>query len=154
PDPAAKTTVILVNGFNDLDLHTLLNVNRSFDGVFKNFLFVQAGVLDAGNFKGVDEVNRLEANLQHEGNRYVEYMRSHGCYAESIYSVGTEVVDQVMKLTAQISERFPQAVFFGGQLVFPEESFLSRWLHNYVVFALQRRYYRQGIPFLIMPIRV
>jgi hypothetical protein len=51
-------------------------------------------------------------------------------------------------------ERFPQAVFFMGQLVFPEESFLSRLFHNNVVFAVQRRLYHLGIPFIIMPVRV
>jgi hypothetical protein len=45
-------------------------------------------------------------------------------------------------------------VFFGGQLVFPQDSFITRWLHNYAVFALQRKFYQQGFPFLILPIRV
>ena len=57
-------------------------------------------------------------------------------------------------LAPKVMERFPQAVFFGGQLVFPHETFITRWLHNYAVFALQRKFYQQGFPFLILPIRV
>ena len=30
----------------------------------------------------------------------------------------------------------------------------TRLLHNYAVFALQRRFYQQGLPLLILPIRV
>ncbi len=150
----AKTAVILVNGFNGLGLHTLLNVNRLFAGVFKNFVFIHVGVLDAGNFKGVEEVAKLREHLAEEAGRYVNYMRRSGAHAESVCSVGIEVIDEVMKVSPGIRERFPQSVFFGGQLVFPEESFGARWLHNHVVFSLQRRYYHQGVPFLIMPIRV
>jgi len=154
PDYKAKTAVILVNGFNGLGLHTLLNVNRVFSGVFKNFVFIHAGVLDAGNFKGAEEVEALQARLEDDGRRYVDYMTRRGFYAEAVCSLGIEVIDEVMKVSPGVRERFPQSVFFGGQLVFPEESFGSKWLHNYVVFALQRRYYHQGLPFLIMPIRV
>jgi len=45
-------------------------------------------------------------------------------------------------------------VCFGGQVVFPNDSLLTRWLHNYTVFAIQRALYQQGVPFVIMPIRV
>jgi hypothetical protein len=58
------------------------------------------------------------------------------------------------EIAVSLLEKYPQAVFFGGQLVFPHESWVNRMLHNYVVFALQRRFYRQGFPFLILPIRV
>ena len=81
-------------------------------------------------------------------------MKRHGYYAEGFYSIGIDVVDEIAKIAPKILERFPQAVFFGGQLVFPEETFLSRWLHNYIVFAVQKRFYHQGITFVILPIRV
>ena len=65
-----------------------------------------------------------------------------------------DVVDGSGELAAKIVERYPQAVFFMGQLVFPEETLFSRLLHNNTVFAVQRRLYHQGIPFIILPIRI
>ena len=64
------------------------------------------------------------------------------------------LIDEIEKLSPMILERFPGAVFFGGQLVFPQESLLTHWLHNHTVFALQRKLYQQGVPFVILPIRV
>jgi hypothetical protein len=64
------------------------------------------------------------------------------------------VVQKASELAPQILERFPNAIFFGGQLVFRKETFYNRFLHNYAVFALQRRFYQQGLPLLILPIRV
>ena len=57
-------------------------------------------------------------------------------------------------IAPKILERFPNSVFFGGQLIFPQDSFAVRFLHNYTVFAMQKKLYREGIPFVILPIRV
>ena len=153
-DPKAKTAVLLVNGFNGLGLHTLLGIMRMFPGVFRNFIFVQVGVVDAGNFKGAAEIENCRRHAETELQRYVNYMRQHGYYAEGIAAMGTDLVAEVAELSPELFKRFPHAVFFGGQLVFPDESFVTRWLHNYAVFALQRKFYQQGFPFLILPIRV
>jgi hypothetical protein len=153
-DPDAKTAVLLVNGFNGLGLHTLFSIIRLFGDFYKNFVFVQVGVVDAGNFKGTEEVQRLETYAKTEIKKYVEYMQRHGYHAEGDYSLGIDIVDQVSEIAPKIQERFPQAVFFGGQLVFPKDTILSRWLHNYIAFSVQRRFYRLGIPFVILPIRV
>ncbi|MDB6108816.1 MAG: putative rane protein [Pedosphaera sp.] len=153
-NPKAKTAVILVNGFNGLGLHTLLGVIRLFGGTFKNFVFLQVGVLDAGNFKGSSEVQALKDKTKGDLDAYVDYMRRSGHHAEGYSSIGIDVVEEVSQLAPQTVERFPQSVFFGGQLVFPKETFMTRWLHNYAVFAVQRRLYQQGLPFLILPIRV
>lgn len=153
-DSKAKTAVVLVNGFNGLGLHTLFGILRMFPGVFKNFVFVQIGVVDAGNFKGAAEVENLKRHIEEENERYVTYMRSHGVYAEATAALGIDVVQKASELAPTILERFPNGIFFGGQLVFRQETMLTRILHNYAVFALQRRFYQQGLPLLILPIRV
>jgi len=153
-DARAKTAVILVNGFNGVGLHTLFNVTRLFGAAYKNFIFVQIGIVDAGNFKGAEQVDKLGQQVMSDLNQYVEYMKSQGYYADSYWAVGTDVVEEVTKLADQILARFPNATFFGGQLVFEEDPVFSRWLHNFTVFAVQRRFYLHGIPFIILPVRV
>ncbi len=150
----AKTAVLLVNGFNGLGLHTLFTIVRLFTPCFQNFVFVQIGIVDAGNFKGVTEMGHLRSHIDDELAKYIRYMNSQGFYAECFSSVGIDVVDEINRLAPQIKERFPQSVFFGGQLAFVRESFWSRWLHNHIVFAVQRSLHYRGIPFVILPIRV
>ena len=150
----AKTAVVLVNGFNGLGLHTLLNIHKVFPKEFKNFVFVQIGMVDAGVFKGAEQIERLKEKTAGELKRYVEYMHRHGYAAESFSAIGIDIVHEISNLTPRILERFPRSVFFGGQVVFPRDSFWTRLLHNYVVFAAQRQLYRKGVPFVIIPIRV
>ena len=153
-DPKAKTAAILVNGFNGLGLHTLFSVFRLFGSTYKNYVFVEIGSIDAGNFKGADEIEHLGSFVRNETSKYVDYMQDHGHYAEAYFSIGTDVVDEVNKLVPSIREKFPDIVFFGGQLVFTNETFMDRWLHNYTVFAVQQNLYVHGIPFVILPVKV
>jgi len=153
-DPSGKTAVILVNGYNGLGIHTLLGIHKLFTGEFRNFIFVQVGMVDAGVFKGLEEMEALKTHIQADLDRYVNFVRARGLYAEGVSSVGVDVVEEVVKLTPEIRQRFPKAIFFGGQLVFPNETFFTRLLHNHIVFAVQRQLYRQGVAFVIMPIRL
>lgn len=153
-DANAQTAVVMVNGFNGLGLHTLMGVIRSFGIGFKNFVFLQVGVVDAGNFKGVEAVEELRQSVGRDLEKYVGFMHGHGYYAEAVPCFGTDVVEEVDKVCDGLAKRLPGVVFFGGQLVFPRENFLTRWLHNYTVFAIQRRLYHKGRSCVILPIRV
>jgi amino acid transporter len=149
-----RTAVFLVNGFNGLGLHTLLAVIRMFPRVYQNFVFVQVGVVDAGNFKGAAEMENLREHSRREVERYAAYMRQRGFYAESVSGLGTDIVAEAAHLCEDVAVRFPNAQFFAGQLVFKDDSLLTRWLHNHTVFELQRRLYQFGRPMLILPIQV
>ncbi len=153
-NPGARTAVFLVNGFNGLGLHTLLAVVRMFPKIYQNFVFLQVGVLDAGSFKGAAELENLRQHSRREVERYVAYMRQQGFYAEAHFGLGTDVVDEAAKLCETVAQRFSSAQFFAGQLVFKDQSMLTRWLHNSTVFELQRRLYQHGWPMLILPIQV
>src|SRR5574341_1334664 len=101
-DPKDKTAILLVNGFNGLGLHTLFGIIRIFGGTFKNFVFVQVGIVDAGNFKGADEVAHMKAQVKKDLDRYVHYMRCHGYYAAGYSSFGTDVVDEIARNSPEI----------------------------------------------------
>ena len=153
-DPLAKTAVVFVNGFNGLGIHTTLAIQRTFPGVFKNYIFVEIGVVDAGNFKGATEINHLENTVARETQRYSDYMNSHGIHAESVHEIGTDIVDTARELGERLAQKFPNIMFFGGQLVFEDETYFTRILHNFAVFGLQRAFFTYGLPFFVLPVRV
>jgi amino acid transporter len=153
-DPKGRTAVILVNGFNGLGLHTLFNINRLFGGVFKNFIFLQVGVIDAGNFKGAAEIEHLRSFSEEQTSKYIDLVERNGYYGEAHTSITTDVIEDIVKNAQGIVEKYPQAVFFGGQLVFQRDIWFAKWLHNNIIFAVQRRFYYQGIPIVILPIRL
>jgi amino acid transporter len=153
-DPQSKTAVLFVNGFNGLGIHSLLTILRLFGNEFKNFLFVEVGIIDAGMYKDIREIDHLKQMVQTDVSQYVRFMNAQGRHAECLSYMGLEVLAEIEKRLPEILNHCPNAVFFGGQLVFKKESLVSRWLHNYTVFALQRLLYHQGIPFVVLPIRM
>lgn len=154
PNPNARTAILLVNGYNGLGLHTALHVPRMFGDTFRNFVFVQVGNVDAGNFKGADELEALREHTIAETARYVAWARAHGYGATAFTSIGHDIVGEAMKLAENAREKFPNSVFFAGQLLFAHETRLTRLLHNHTAFALQRRFFLANFPFVVLPIRV
>jgi amino acid transporter len=152
--PQTRTAVVLVSGFNGLGLHTLLAIHRRFPGEFENYVFVCVGAVDAGVYRGPREMEELKDRLSEDMGGYVRLMRRRGYQAEAVTGLGTDVVQGLAELCQGVAERYPWSVFFAGQIVFPKESFWTRILHNQVVFAVQRRLHRLGLPFAVLPVAV
>jgi amino acid transporter len=153
-DSKARTAVVLVNGYNGLGLHTVLHVPRMFGDTFRNFVFIEVGAVDAGNFKGAADIEALRAHTAEEAGRYVSWARARGYGATSLTSISTDVMGEVMRLAHQAAQQFPNRVFFAGQLLFTRETRLTRWLHNHTALVLQRRFLLANLPFVVLPIRV
>jgi amino acid transporter len=149
-----RTAIVLVNGFNGLGLHTFLGIPRLFPDTFGHFIFIQVGALDAGSFKGAEELERLKSETAAGVKRYVEFAQRHGFTAEAVTDVGHDIVGKIAELSENLLKQHPNAVLFGGQLAFTDETRWTRWLHNYAVFALQRLFCRRGVAFVIVPARV
>jgi len=149
-----RTAIVLVNGFNGLGLHTFLGIPKLFPDTFGHFIFVQIGALDAGSFKGTEELERLKTETTASVKRYVEFAQQHGFTAAGVTDVGHDIVGKIAELSEDLLKQHPNAVLFGGQLTFSDDTRWTRWLHNYAVFALQRLFCRRGVPFVIVPARV
>jgi len=154
PRRDAPTAVIMVSGYNGLGMHVFFTVVRSFPGTFRNFVFISAGVIDSSTFKGAAEVENLGTDLRAQLSNYVEFVRGHGYYADARSEVGTDVIEIISHLAEGAAADFPNAVFFAGQLVFQEENFFNRLLHNQTAFLAQKKLVFHGFPMIVMPVRV
>ncbi|HEY3489399.1 MAG TPA: APC family permease [Candidatus Deferrimicrobiaceae bacterium] len=150
----APTAVVLVSGYNGLGMHVFFSIVRSFPGTFKNYVFISAGVVDSTVFKGVEEIDNLVSSVRADLAKYEAFVHAHGYYAETRYQVGTDVVEVVTKIAREVAADFPNSVFFSGQLLFQDENFFTRLLHNQTSFMVQKRFVFEGLPMIIMPVRV
>ena len=149
----APTAAILVSGYNGMGMHVFFSVARSFPGLFRNFVFLSAGVVDSSRFKGAAEVTNLGEDLAAQLGRYVSFVRASGYFAEVRQEVGTDAIEIIDRLAAAVVRDFPNTTFFAGKLVFREATFFSRFLHNQTAFLAQRRLVYHGIPMFVLPIR-
>jgi amino acid transporter len=150
----APTAAILVSGYNGLGMHVFFSIIRSFPGTFRNFVFLSVGVIDTSRFKGVAEIENLSKNLRGQLANYVEFVKGHGYYGEARHRVGTDVIEVLQGMATEVAADFPNVVFFAGQLVFQEENFFNKLLHNQTAFLAQKKLVFSGQPMIVMPIRV
>ena len=148
------TAVFLVSGFNGLGIHSLLQVQKYFPRYFKNAVFLSVGVVDSTKFKGVHEVENLRKDTERDLNKYVEFARGLGMHAEHHFSVGTDLLDEILALCKEVKGKYDRPIFFASKLIFPDENIVNRLLHNQTPFAVQRRLQFEGLQTVILPIQV
>lgn len=153
-DRRQPVAVLFVGGYGGLGRHALLTLLRMFPGHFKGIVFCSVAVIDSGVFKGIDEVHELEERTRHALDKYVEYAAWLGLPAESCFSVGTEVAVEAEKLGTDLVQKYPRALFVAGQLIFEEDTFVTRLLHNETAFLIQRRLQHAGVPMIVLPVRL
>ena len=56
-----------------------------------------------------------------------------------------------MKLCREVRAEFPHVVFFASKLIFAHETWVTRALHNQIVYAMQGRLQLEGLPMVILP---
>jgi len=154
PARNTPTAVFLVSGFNGLGIHSLLQVQKYFPRYFMNAVFLSVGVVDSTKFKGIHEMENLKKETEHDLELYVGFARGLGMTAESHYSIGTDLLNEIVDLCHTVKEAYDRPVFFASKLIFPDENIANRLLHNQTPFAVQRRLQFEGLQTVILPIQV
>lgn len=154
PRESGKAVVFLVNGYNGLGLYTLFKVIESLEPIGSEIVFLQVGIVDSKSLQGYSYVERLKETIETDLRKYQYIARQVGWEAEYRYALGTDVVEEVEKMVPEIMAKYPDAIFIGGQLVFNGNSGWSKLLHNYTIFAIQRKLYQHGLTTIIVPIRL
>lgn len=153
-DVRQPVAAILVGGYSGLGLHTLLKSLREFPGQFKGVVFLGAGVIDSGAFKGEETVESLRRQTEEGLKKYVAFARAHGTPATYRMIIGTDTVDELEQLCLEVTKEFPYVTFFAGQVVFKKERWYHRLLHNGTAYLLQKRLQLADRTLIILPARL
>jgi amino acid transporter len=153
-DRRHPVAMLFVGGYGGLGRHALLTLLRMFPGHFKGIVFCSVAVIDSGVFKGIGEVHELERRTQAALDKYVQYAAWLGLPAESTFSTGIEVAVECEKIATELIQKYPRGLFVAGQLIFDEETFVTRILHNETAFTIQRRLQHAGVPMIVLPVRL
>ncbi len=154
PERADPVAVLFVGGYSGLGRHALMTLLRMFPRHFKGVVFVSVAVVDSDVFKGNDEVAALEKRTKESLTQYERLARSFGLAASSTFAVGTEVPPEAERLATETFAKYPNALVVAGQLVFDEDTFWTRLLHNETAFSIQRRLQKHAVPMVVVPVRL
>ena len=96
----------------------------------------------------------LQYEIENSLRYYVNFCHKHGLAATSYYAFGTDPVAELIRLSEQVTQEFPNSVCFASKLIFMHDNFMTRWLHNQTPMALQQRLHLQGVQMVILPMKV
>lgn len=153
-NPKENTAILLVNGYNGFGVHTFLTAIRQFPDFYKNFIFVSVVVVDQGLFKGEEGLEQHKESIKASLEKYVGLARRLGIKADYRMEIGTDVVKSGAESCINVSKEFPKSMVFSGKLSFKVEKFYHKFLHNETAFAIQRILHWNGVPNMILPIRM
>jgi amino acid transporter len=149
-----KTAIVLVSGFGGTGLYTFLRILENFRGVYRNIVFIRIGIINSKIYRGTEELEQFKKQVKEDGEKYVAVANQFGLYGKSIWTIGTDPVNEVYRIVKKIRPKLSGAAFFGGQLVFSRTFYLSKLLHNHTIFSIQKRFFKFGIPIVIFPIKI
>jgi amino acid transporter len=148
------TAVLLVGGFSGLGIHSLLTVMKLFPRYFANVVFMSVGVVDSATFQGVEEVDHVREQTEEALKKYVELAQGMGIPADYKMSMGTEAITECERLAGEVAKDYERSIFFAGKLIFEQERWWDRLLHNETAYQIQRRLQFAGLAMVILPVRV
>jgi len=154
PNPDDQTAVFIVGSSRGGGLHALLWVQRMFPGHFKNFIFMNARTVDTHAYGGEGEVERIREEANATLSYFVDFCHSHGMASSAYLGFGTDAVVELTTMCRSLSEEYSSAIFFTSKLIFEQDNWFTRLLHNQAALSIQRRLHFDGLQMVILPMKV
>ncbi len=152
---SGKTAVFFVAKHYGAGLHALLWVRRLFPGVFENYVFLTTGEIDSQAMANESIFKKkYRRDLNEIINRYRFFCNENNLPSEGLFSYGVNNIEELIKLSQYVQEEYPDCVFFASKLIFIDENWWSRLLHNNTVTTLQRRLHLEGKQMVILPMKI
>jgi amino acid transporter len=155
PDPSKPTAILLVENYGGVGLHSLYTLFfKYFPGHFKNVVFVSIGVVNSGNYKGVEALQELREHVEDDLKKYVDMARRMGIPATYRLEVGTEVIEPAVALCTELAKEYRRSMVFGSKIIFQKPQWYHRLLHDETASAMQAQLQWEGVPMSILPVRL
>lgn len=152
-DPNDPTAIIFVNTLS-VGMHTLLSIMRLFPGQFKNFIFISAGEVDTGSYRGEHELERMKHKVNEMMDYFVKYCHQYQIPSASYAAFGTDSVKELERLADEVSAKYPHSIFFTSRLIFANENIIKWLLHNQTPLLLQHYLHFRGKELMILPMKL
>jgi amino acid transporter len=152
--PVKPTALFLVGGSLGTGMHTLLAVRKLFPEHFINYVFIRVGEVDSDTFRHAGELDTLRQRVDESLAQFVNYCQRRNLPSVAFGGVAADATAELTTMLDQALARFPSSVVFASQLVFKNETFLTRLLHGQTPLIMQRRLQARGVPMVILPMKI
>ncbi len=153
-DKSMFTAAIILEQNFSSGMNCLLQIEKLFPEVFKNFVFVTVGELDSNILREEKNWQMTRFKTKNILRKYRNYCHSNGNFTKSYVGYSTDPIAKIEQLVARVKKDYPNTVFFGTKFIFDKENFFTQMLYNQVSDIMQRRLHNQGLQMIILPLQI
>ncbi len=153
-DKYAPTAAIIVDQTFGSGMNCLLEIKKTFPGIFKNFIFVTVGELDSNIFSEEKKWRDMRRKTKSTLRKYRNYCNANGRFAKSYVGYGTDIVEKLSQLTDRVIKDYPNCTFFGTKFIFDNENIFIQFLYNHTAYIMQRRLHNKGKLMVVLPMKI
>ena len=152
----SRVAVILVNGFTGLGIHSVLSIQNALPALLQELPLRLRGRDRLGELQGRTRRSRPCKRLDRGGPREVRRVRAQARDEGRVplSPSGRRRSTRSSSSASDVQKEFPRSIFYLGKLVFENDRFYYRLLHNETALAIQRRLQFAGLQAVVLPIRV
>jgi K+ transporter len=152
-DKRRPTAAFIIGRSRSGLVHASRTVLQTWPGFYRNFLVVNVQQVDVRSYGGDQTLEKLRVDRLKDMEYYMELARQHGMASKYYLGFGVDSIEELVKLCHEVCAEYPHVVFFASKLVFDKETWITRLLHNQIVYAIQRRLQLEGMQMVILPMR-
>lgn len=153
-DKSAPTAAIIVEQSFGSGMHCLFEIKKMFPGIFKNFIFVTVGELDANTFSEEKRWSDMRRKTKLMLTKYKNYCNYHGRFSKAYVGYSTDVIEKLTQITDRVSKDYENVIFFGVKFTFDEENITTQFLFNHMPYIMQRRLHMKGDKMIVLPMQI
>lgn len=102
----------------------------------------------------LETVPVLKASIERSLNQLEAFCAKESLDTARFVIHGTDRVECLKNLIKTATASFPHSVCFANTLILPRNRWFAEWLHNQTALGLQRQLHLDGIPLVILPIKL
>ena len=115
---------------------------------------INARTVDSQSYGGEESLRLLRQEAAVSLKYFVNFCNSYGLAAKYYLAFGTDPIEEIAKMSATVSRDFPSTIFFTSKIIFENENWFTRLLHNQAPLVLQNRLHLQGMQMIILPMKL
>ena len=153
-DKNAATAAIIVDQTFGGGMNCILDIEKLFPGIFKNYIFVTVGELDSNTFGEEKRWRDMRRKTKNILRKYKNYCNQKNIFSKAYIGYSTDIVEKLTQLTNRVAKEYKNVIFFDTKYIFDKESMLSPMLFNHIPYTMQRRMHLKGMEMIILPMKI
>src|SRR5690606_12403100 len=107
-----------------------------------------------GSYGSETSLEKLKLGMKERIHYFINFSHQNGIAAEAYTAFDSDPVQELVKLSDEIAEKYLNCVFFSASLISKQYNWFHRRLHSDIPVTLQHHLHLKGRQMVILPVKL